>query len=112
MTPVSPPPHVTGQLGRAAGIGAVVLAVFVAIAVAGLFLVLIGAQRSDRPAAPEHHRAPPALSTPSNPGQRRGSRPPDARSTPPQHDELTDMASRSSGVLCGQQQHGQRRRET
>ena len=68
MTPVPPPPHVTGQLGRAAGIGAVVLAVFVAIAVAGLFLVLIGAQRSDRPAAPEHYLAPPALSTPSNPG--------------------------------------------
>jgi hypothetical protein len=58
----------TGQLGRAAGIGAAALAIFVAIAVAGLFLVLIAAQRSDRPAAPEHYRAPPALSRPSNSG--------------------------------------------
>ena len=42
MTPVPPPPAATGQLGRAAGIGAVALASLVAIAVAGLFLVLIG----------------------------------------------------------------------
>ena len=58
MPAASPPPDATGQLGRAAGIGAVALAVLVAIAVAGLFLVLIGVQRSDRPPAPGALRVP------------------------------------------------------
>ena len=42
----------TNQAEGAARIAAVVLAVFVAIAVAGLFLVLIGADRRDRLVAP------------------------------------------------------------
>lgn len=66
MTPVPPPPHVTGQPGRAAGIGAVALAVLVAIAVAGLFLVLIGhnpaigrpRRSTTAPASPEHTERP------------------------------------------------------
>ena len=52
MTPAPLPRDATSQPGRAAGIGAVALAVLVAIAVAGLFLVLIGADRSDRLVAP------------------------------------------------------------
>ena len=52
MTPAPLPRDATSQPGRAAGIGAVALAVLVAIAVAALFLVLIGADRSDRLVAP------------------------------------------------------------
>jgi hypothetical protein len=101
---------VTGQRGRVAGIGAVALAVFVAIAVAGLFLVLIGARRSDRPAAPEHYR-PASPEHTEQPGATPWLSPARQALGAPQHDELTDVASRSSGVL-GEQQHGQRRRET
>ena len=47
-----PTPDAANQADSAAGIAAVVLGVFVAIAVAGLFLALIGAERSGRLVAP------------------------------------------------------------
>ena len=46
MIPVAPPWHAASQPRRAAGIGAVAFAVLVAVVVAALFLVLIGAHRS------------------------------------------------------------------
>jgi hypothetical protein len=97
MTAASPPPEATGQLRRPAGIGAVALAVLIAMAVAGLFLVLIGLRRSDQPAAPEHHLAPPVLSTPRNPTNRWWS--PAQRSALPRHDAPTSRTRRSSGGL-------------
>ena len=48
MTAPRPTLQATNQADSAARIAGDVLAVFVAIAVAGLFLVLIGADRSDR----------------------------------------------------------------
>ena len=45
MTHVAPFPHATSQPGRAAGIGAVAFDVLIAVAVAVLFLGLIGADR-------------------------------------------------------------------
>ena len=52
MTARPPTPDATNRADSAAGIAAVVLAVFVAIAVAGLFLALIGADRSGPLVAP------------------------------------------------------------
>ena len=52
MTAPAPTADATNQADSAVGIAAVVLAVFVAIAVAGLFLALIGADRSGRLVAP------------------------------------------------------------
>jgi hypothetical protein len=70
MTPAPLPRDVAGQPGRAAGIGAVALAVLVAIAVAGLFLVLIGADRSDRLVAPNSDVADAQLAKPQAPASR------------------------------------------
>jgi hypothetical protein len=68
MTVGPPHPGATGQPGQAAGIGAVAVAILVAIAVAGLFLIEIGEDRTERLAAPEHYPAPGPLGRPSDPG--------------------------------------------
>ena len=52
MTAARPTLDATNRADGTGWIAAVVLAVFVAIAVAGMFLVLIGADRGDRPVAP------------------------------------------------------------
>jgi hypothetical protein len=71
MTPVAPPPRGTSQLERAAGVGSVALAVLVAIDVAGLLLVLIGAERSDRLVAPSSDVADPQLARTQAPARSR-----------------------------------------
>lgn len=63
MAAFQPAPDARSQLGKAAGLAAVVLATLVAVAVAALFLVLVGASRRGRLTPPEHYRAV------ANPGQ-------------------------------------------
>ena len=75
MTPAPTAPDATSQPGRAAGIGAVALAVLVAIAVAALFLVLIGADRSDRLVAPSSGVAHAQLAKTQAPASRSRSSP-------------------------------------
>jgi hypothetical protein len=65
MATFQPAPDARNQPGNGAGLGAVVLGTLVAIAVAALFLALIGASRGGRLARPEHDRAI------ANPGQTR-----------------------------------------
>jgi hypothetical protein len=57
MAAFQPAPDARSRPGNAAGLGAVVLGMLVAIAVAALFLVLIGASRGGRLGPPEHYRA-------------------------------------------------------
>ena len=83
MTAPRPILDATNQADGTARIAAVVLAVFVAIAVAGLFLVLIGADRGDRLVAPSSgfrhaqmaktHAPASQLSTPGPGGTKRTS---------------------------------------
>jgi hypothetical protein len=63
----------TSQPGRAAGLGAVALAVLVAIAVAALFLALIGADRSDQVAGliTTARLAPTAREVPQHQGEKK-----------------------------------------
>src|SRR5947209_7113451 len=65
MAPGPPPQATRSQPSTAAGLGSVALGTLVAVAVAALFLVLIGASRGDRLTPPEHYRAV------ANPGQTR-----------------------------------------
>src|SRR5947209_17033514 len=61
-----PPPQATGrQSSTAAGLGGLALGALVAVAVAALFLGLVGTSRRGRLTPPEHHRAV------ANPGLRR-----------------------------------------
>src|SRR5436309_3528500 len=57
MAACQPPSDARSQPGKAAGLGAVALGTLVAVAVAALFLVLIGASRTGRLTPPEHYRA-------------------------------------------------------
>jgi hypothetical protein len=65
MAPVPPPQATRSQSSTAAGFGAVALGALIAVGVAALFLVLIGANRTGRLTPPEHYRAV------ANPGQTR-----------------------------------------
>lgn len=57
MAAFQPPPDIRSEPGKAAGLAAVVAGTLVAVAVAALFLVLIGASRIGRLTPPEHYRA-------------------------------------------------------
>jgi hypothetical protein len=57
MAPGPPPQPTRSQRSTAPGLGAVALGTLVAVAVAALFLVLIGASRIGRLTPPEHYRA-------------------------------------------------------
>jgi hypothetical protein len=63
MAAIQRAPDARSQPGKEAGLGAVVIGTLVAIAVAALFLVLIGASRTGRLTPPEHYHAV------ANPGQ-------------------------------------------
>ena len=65
MAALQPAPDVRSQPGTAAGLAAVVLGTLVAVAVAALFLALVGASRRGHLTPPEHYRAV------ANPGQTR-----------------------------------------
>ena len=94
MAAFQPAPDARSQPGKAAGLAAVVLGTLVAVAIAALFLVLIGASRTGRLAPPEHprRRQPPTDPQPGDPM-------PVARRTrarlSPGHDAPTKPASRS-----------------
>src|SRR5436305_13785864 len=97
MTPAAMSRDATSQPGRAAGIGAVALAVLVAVAVAALFLVLIGADRTDQAARLITTAPAPTAARPTHPGV---PCPPPARTAlgSPTHAALTDRAPRANGV--------------
>ena len=77
MAASQPAPDARSQPGNAAGLAAVVLATLVAVAMAALLLVLIGASRRGRLTPPEHDRAP------ANPGQTRNPAIPSPRPAAP-----------------------------
>jgi hypothetical protein len=83
MTAPPPTPDATNQADIAARIDAVVLAVFIAIAVAGLFLVLIGADRTDRLVAPSSDVGHTQLAETQAPASRSRSSASAERSPPP-----------------------------
>jgi hypothetical protein len=95
MAPTPMPRNATSRPGRAAGVGAVALAMLVAIVVAALFLVLIGADRSDQAARLITTAPPPAATTPMQPGI---PCPPHAGTALATHDALSDLAPRPTGV--------------
>jgi hypothetical protein len=94
MTPTPLPRDATSQPVTAAGIAAVALAMLVAIVVAALFLVLIGAHRSDQ-AALIITAPPPAVTTPAQPAP---PPPPPVGTALATRDALSDLASRPTGV--------------
>jgi hypothetical protein len=97
MTALPPTPDARSQPGNAAGIGAVALAVLIAIAVAALFLVLIGADRTDQVARAITTAPAPTAARPTQPGV---PCPPPARTAlgSPTRAALTDRAPRANGV--------------
>jgi hypothetical protein len=97
MNALPPLPDTGSQPAKAAGIGAVALAVVVAIAVAALFLVLIGADRSDQMARLITTAPAPTAVRPTQPGF---PSPPPGRTAlgSPTHAERTDRALRPPGA--------------
>lgn len=87
MARTPPQPDAASQIGKAAGIGGVALGALVALAVAALFLVQIGGNRSGWPGARESYR------TRANPSQLQGA-PAVPRASPPRPRRQSRSAAR------------------